>query len=424
MTWQYSTFGENLTAKSGIVELMEDLGEALNVNPDLLFLGGGNPARIPEFQAIISERIKAIANDPEQLHQLVGTYQSPQGDEVLLKQFAQWLNQKLGWNISHRNISIANGSQSAFFLITNILSGVNDQGEMRKIYLPLLPEYLGYADQGALKDHFIGRLPEVKLLSEQRFKYAIDFDNFELPKNTGGVYISCPTNPSGNVVTASELERLEGYTREAGVPLVIDCAYGAPIPDVIYESSQVEWNENRILVMSLSKLGLPNVRTGIVIAEEGFIERFVSANTLMSLANGGLGPALLSSLLDGDFISTVTQSIIKPFYLKQRDFMLESLFKYLPEGSFRVHEAQGAFFVWVWFENLAITSTELYQRLKARNVLIMDGAPFFFGVEDNVLASNSEFAKHTKECIRLSYCQSFDVIDAAVKIIAEEISSL
>ena len=40
-----SNFGRKLSNRNGIVSLMEDLGEALNVNPDLLFLGGGNPAR-------------------------------------------------------------------------------------------------------------------------------------------------------------------------------------------------------------------------------------------------------------------------------------------------------------------------------------------------------------------------------------------
>lgn len=43
---QFSRFGQRFTAGSGIVSLMEDLGEALRENPHMLFLGGGNPARI------------------------------------------------------------------------------------------------------------------------------------------------------------------------------------------------------------------------------------------------------------------------------------------------------------------------------------------------------------------------------------------
>ncbi len=42
-----SVFGEKFTGHSGIVDLMADLGEALNANPNLISMGGGNPSRIP-----------------------------------------------------------------------------------------------------------------------------------------------------------------------------------------------------------------------------------------------------------------------------------------------------------------------------------------------------------------------------------------
>ena len=47
-----SKFGEKFSGQSGIVELMDDLGTALNENPDMLFMGGGNPGRIPEVEGL------------------------------------------------------------------------------------------------------------------------------------------------------------------------------------------------------------------------------------------------------------------------------------------------------------------------------------------------------------------------------------
>ena len=47
-----SKFGEKFTKDAGILELMDDLGNALSVNKDILMLGGGNPGRIPEVQKI------------------------------------------------------------------------------------------------------------------------------------------------------------------------------------------------------------------------------------------------------------------------------------------------------------------------------------------------------------------------------------
>ena len=40
-----SAFGDKFSASTGIVELMDDLGTALNENPDMIFMGGGNPGR-------------------------------------------------------------------------------------------------------------------------------------------------------------------------------------------------------------------------------------------------------------------------------------------------------------------------------------------------------------------------------------------
>ena len=47
-----STFANRLTRGSGIGHLMEDLGAALVEGRDLLMLGGGNPAHIPEVQRV------------------------------------------------------------------------------------------------------------------------------------------------------------------------------------------------------------------------------------------------------------------------------------------------------------------------------------------------------------------------------------
>ena len=56
-----SAFGEKFAAESGIVGLMDDLSSALNENPDMLFLGGGNPGRIPAMTDIFQQRMSDIS---------------------------------------------------------------------------------------------------------------------------------------------------------------------------------------------------------------------------------------------------------------------------------------------------------------------------------------------------------------------------
>ena len=115
-----SKFGNKFCVPTGIVELMDDLGIALNENPNMIFMGGGNPGRIPEAEAIFKTRLESVMADPQQLHSLMGIYQSPQGDKIFRQQIASLLKKEFGWDLSERNIAISNGSQSAFFILYNI----------------------------------------------------------------------------------------------------------------------------------------------------------------------------------------------------------------------------------------------------------------------------------------------------------------
>jgi valine--pyruvate aminotransferase len=45
-----TAFGEKFGGRSGIGELMDDLGQALRENPEIIFMCGGNPARIPQLE--------------------------------------------------------------------------------------------------------------------------------------------------------------------------------------------------------------------------------------------------------------------------------------------------------------------------------------------------------------------------------------
>ena len=134
-----SKFGEKFSGQSGIVELMDDLGTALNENPEMIFMGGGNPGRIPEVEQIFKARLETVLADPAQLHTLLGVYQSPQGDKDFREQIAGLLKQQFGWDLSERNIAVSNGSQSAFFVLYNMFAGEMADGSQRSIHLPLAP---------------------------------------------------------------------------------------------------------------------------------------------------------------------------------------------------------------------------------------------------------------------------------------------
>lgn len=412
---QYSAFGKKFSGTSGIVDLMDDLGTALNENPDMIFMGGGNPGRIPEVENYFYEQLQELAADPEKRHKLLGIYQSPQGDKEFRENLAQYLADKFNWPITPENIAVSNGSQSAFFLIYNMLAGQMEDGSIKRIHFPLSPEYIGYADAGLAPDFFSATVPSIEIIDEHTFKYHVDFKKLNLTSDIAALSVSRPTNPTGNVITDEEIQHLDEIAQKANIPLIIDGAYGLPFPNILFTEAKPHWNDNTILVLSLSKLGLPGLRTGIVIANKEFIQDFTTANTINNLACGNLGPAISSELFDKNQIAELTQKVT-PFYQEKAYQTVQWFKEALGDLSYKIHKPEGAIFLWLWLEDLPIPAKALYQRLKARGVLIIPGEDFFIGIDDSW--------PHKSQCIRVSYAQSESVVKQGIAIIADELKSL
>ena len=413
---QLSRFGQKLCTDAGIVTLMDDLGEALRVNPDMIFMGGGNPARIPEMEQAFELALRETLANAQEAHQLLGVYQPPQGDAELLDAIAVMLQAEYQWPISRANIALANGSQSAFFVLFNLFAGDYADGSKKRIQLPLTPEYLGYSDLGISEDFFTATRPSIEMLPDGFFKYHVDFSQLKITAETGALCVSRPTNPTGNVISDDELLKLDALAREHKVPFIVDGAYGTPFPNIIFADAEPHWNDNTILVLSLSKLGLPGARTGIVIANPEVINAFAKANTILSLATGNFGPALARHLLADGKILQLSREVVAPFYRARMEHAIASFKKYLGDLPCYIHKPEGAIFLWLWFKDLPISSEELYQRLKARGVLVVSGHHFFPGLESDW--------QHAHECIRVTYCQDASVVEQGAQIIADEIKRI
>ena len=409
-----SKFGNKFCVPTGIVELMDDLGTALNENPNMIFMGGGNPGRIPEAEAIFKARLESVMADPQQLHSLMGIYQSPQGDKIFRQQIASLLKKEFGWDLSERNIAISNGSQSAFFILYNMLAGAMPDGTHRSIHLPLAPEYIGYGDIGLTEGFFTATRPDIELMDDSLFKYHVDFTQLRVTEQTAALCVSRPTNPTGNVLTDDEVEHLDQIAQAAEIPLIIDGAYGLPFPSILFNDAKPHWNDNTILVLSLSKLGLPGVRTGIIVAREEIVQAYSNANTVVNLACGNLGPTLARELFNTGEILTLSNRLIKPFYRQRAQQAVDWFRAELKGLPYRIHSPEGAIFLWLWFAGLPISSQELYERLKKRGVLIVPGHNFFPGM-------NSEW-RHQQECIRVSYAGDGNVVRQGIEIIAQEVA--
>lgn len=409
-----SLFGERLASGSGIEELMDDLGRAMaGAHGPVRMLGGGNPAHIPEMQAIWRKRMAEILGDAPAFDRMMTSYDPPIGNARFLSALADLLRREFGWNLGPENLAITAGGQTAFFFLFNLLAGEFSDGSRRKILFPLVPEYIGYANQGLAPGMLQAVEPKIEFLPGHRFKYHVDFDRLAIAKDVAALCISRPTNPSGNVLTNDEVHRLDGLCRSAGVPLIIDNAYGVPFPGILFKEADPVWNDNIILTLSLSKLGLPNTRTGIVVARPEIIRAIGSMTAIVGLANCPIGQNLVQPLVESGEILRLAREVVGPYYAKksaQAQAWIAEMFD--DAMDYHVHVSEGALFLWIWFRGMKITAETLYDRLKARGVLIIPG--HYFGV------GAAEDWRHGHECIRLSFAMDEVSVREGIAILAEE----
>jgi valine--pyruvate aminotransferase len=416
MNQNYSKFGEKFTCYSGITQLMDDLGKANHSDDEnIIMLGGGNPALIPEARDIFVSELQALIDNSE-VDQMLGYYDGPQGSEVFIQALVKMLNDHYDWNLDAGNIAITNGSQSSFFSLFNLFAGEMPDDSKKKVLLPIAPEYIGYADQGLSANMFVSVKPKIHEFGNQQFKYQIDFDQLEQTlkrEDIGIICISRPTNPTGNVITDDELAKLDNVAQVNNIPLIVDNAYGQPFPGAIYTDVRLSWNENTILCMSLSKLGLPGIRTGIVIANQAVVEAISRMSGILTLAPSSVGPNLLTRMVKDNELIPLANDVVKPYYQAKANIAVKLFNEIFGNSNTKLHKLEGAFFMWMWFPDLKITSEELYQQLKAKGVYIIPGHNFFIGMDDTW--------PHQHQCIRINYAKDETTLRKGLKSIYREV---
>ena len=318
---KFSNFGEKFTKNSGILQLMDDLGRALASDQPINMLGGGNPAVIPEVNDVFQATLKQVVEDNNALDS-VANYSTPQGDAKFIDTLAEFFNRHYHWNLTAENIVLTNGSQNGFFYLFNLFSGKFGDSE-KSILLPLAPEYVWYADAHIEGTHFMAVPPIIEEMTHEGedgfFKYRVDFDALEsLPDlaegKIGAICCSRPTNPTGNVLTDDEMARLDKLAKKYDIPLIIDNAYGMPFPNIIHADTRLSWDEQTILCFSLSKIGLPGARTGIIVASPQVIRAVSAMNAIVNLSPVRFGATIATPLFADVRIIDLAVNLIQPFY--------------------------------------------------------------------------------------------------------------
>ncbi|MCD8489163.1 MAG: valine--pyruvate transaminase [Desertifilum sp.] len=412
-------FGDRMNHLTGVRAIMKDIQETLRAGKgrEFINLSAGNPVILPEVEQLWRECTLDLLSGPE-YGEVVCRYGSAQGYGPLIEAVVEDFNRRYGLQISDRNVLVTGGSQSLYFLAANAFGGYNAQGQLKRIVLPLSPDYTGYGGMCLTPEALYAYKPALEIdTAAHRFKYRPDFEQLQIDPDTGFVLFSRPCNPTGNVLTNTEVRQLVDLAASHDVPVLIDSAYAPPYPCLNFTDMSLVFGENVLHCTSLSKSGLPGERVGIAIGHERLIQVLESFLTNLCLHSSRYGQAIAARAIRSGQLGQLSLEVIRPYYQNKLAILEATLDRAMPNDvPWFLHRGEGAIFAWLWLNELPMSDWEFYQKLKQVGVILVPGNSFFPGLRDNW--------QHTQQCFRISLTASDTELETAMQRLAEVVQQV
>jgi valine--pyruvate aminotransferase len=291
-------------------------------------------------------------------------------------------------------------------------------GQFKDLVLPLSPDYTGYGGVSLFPEALKAYQPTIDLGDrDHSFKYRPDFSHLEITEQTGFVLFSRPCNPTGNVLTDDEVNRIADLAAPYNVPVFVDSAYAPPYPGLNFTSMTPIFRDNMVHCISLSKAGLPGERIGIALGDEAIIQVLQSFQTNLCIHSSRYGQAIAARAIASGALGEISETVIRPHYQHKFAVLEESLAQHMPpHAPWYLHRGEGAIFAWLWFDQLPVRDWDLYQQLKQYGVIVVPGEPFFPGLQGEW--------HHTRQCIRLSLTATDEAIATGVRHLATVVTQI
>ncbi|HLO48683.1 MAG TPA: valine--pyruvate transaminase [Kamptonema sp.] len=407
-------FGAQMSNLTGVRAIMKDIIETLRAGEgqEFINLSAGNPVILPEVEQLWRDCTADLLASSE-YGEVVCRYGSSQGYQPFIDAVLKDFNDRYGLRLSDRNILITPGSQSIYFYAANAFGGYTASGQLKHIVLPLSPDYTGYGGVSLVPEAVVAYKPTLDIDARaHRFKYRPDFSQLVIDETTGCVIFSRPCNPTGNVLTDDEVDKIAAMAAPYNVPVLIDSAYGPPFPALNFTEIRPIFGGNIIHCMSLSKAGLPGERIGIAIGEERMIQVLESFQTNMCIHSPRYGQAIATRAIASGALANIAENVIRPHYQKKFKILETTLDKFMPKDlPWFLHRGEGAIFAWLWLKDLPITDWEFYQQLKQVGVIVVPGSSFFPGLREDW--------RHKQECLRISLTATDAEIEIGMQRLAK-----
>ncbi|MBW4638802.1 MAG: valine--pyruvate transaminase [Gloeocapsa sp. UFS-A4-WI-NPMV-4B04] len=406
--------GAQMSNLTGVRAIMKDIIETLEAGAgqEFINLSAGNPLILPAVEQLWRDCTSELLASSD-YGEVVCRYGSSQGYGPLISAIANDFNHRYNLNLSDRNILITPGSQTLYFYAANAFGGYTTSGNLKQIVLPLSPDYTGYGGVTLVPEALIAYKPTLDIDSTaHKFKYRPDFSQLAITENTGCVIFSRPCNPTGNVLTDDEVQKIAALAAPYDVPVLIDSAYAPPFPALNFTDMTPVFGENILHCMSLSKAGLPGERIGIAIGDEQLIGALESFQTNMCIHPSRYGQAIAARAINSGALADIAVQVIRPYYQSKFAVLEATINQAMPKDlPWFLHRGEGAIFAWLWLEDLPLSDWEFYQQLKQVGVIVVPGSTFFPGLQEDW--------PHKHQCLRISLTASDQEIETGMQRLAK-----
>ncbi len=342
----------------------------------------GNPS-IPA-PSLVDDTIKELASsgDSVALH----GYTSAQGAMPVREQLAKNITKRFGIEAGAKNIYITCGAAAS---LTSTLKAICNEGDEVILLAPFFPEYSVFCENAGAKTQVILGVGE---------SFAPDFDTLErvINKNTAAIIINSPNNPTGAIISQSDIQRLAALLKqkseEMGRTIYIvadepyrELTYGAEVPYI------PSFYDNTIVCYSYSKsLSLPGERIGYVFVSP----RCDMSDDIFAAVCGAarsMGYVCAPSLMQRVIAKCDGMTSDISLYDKNRTLLYNSL----TDIGYDAVKPEGAFYLFM--KSLEEDANAFCERAKKYELLLVPADSF-----------------GAKGYVRISYCVAYDTIKNSI----------
>ena len=342
---------------------------------DVIILSIGDPD-INAPRAVIERAV-------EQLRSGDTHYTPAPGRLALREAIAKAHTRRTGQAVTAENVLCLSGTQNALFVASLCLAGPGDEAIT---FDPLYPTYTATIEVSGAKllraPTGPGLRPDLKALETL------------ITPRTRALFWATPNNPSGVILSESELEALGALARRHDLWLISDEVYAGLAPEGKVPSLASKMPERVVTLGSLSKShSMPGFRAGWLVGPR---ELTANAEALSMCMLFGLPGFIQEAALTALSIAPETELQLRQFCDQRRERFMAGL-QGIP--NIRVFAPQAGMFLLLDVSDTGLTGFEFMRDLyERRKVSVLDGAAF---------------GQHTAHFVRICFATEEATIDAA-----------